>query len=299
MGKASSNIISEYHLNKDQPNKLQFAIYDLHEYIKQHHGNASRPHIHSFYQVIWFQSGKGTHYVDFEAYPVTDNAMFFISMNQVHYFDEHTDYHGVLIHFNEPFLVKGNNELEYFLKCSLFNNPYQIPSCCIGSGLESILEEYLRQIKDELLKEEKFGRDELLKTYLQAFLIQVQRRKNEYEEKNGQPLFPADEKRLQVVQFVNLIDENYNKGYTIAEYAKLMHVSSRTLSDLISQVLNKTPLQMVQERIILEAKRLLLHSSLNVNQIGYRLGFEDPSYFVKYFKKHAGVPPTEFRKSIS
>lgn len=56
---------------------------------------------------------------------------------------------------------------------------------------------------------------------------------------------------------------------------------------------------MIQERIILEAKRLLLHSELNVNQIGYRLGFDDPSYFVKYFKKYTHQSPSEFRKSIS
>ncbi|WP_088445396.1 helix-turn-helix transcriptional regulator [Flavobacterium oreochromis] len=63
--------------------------------------------------------------------------------------------------------------------------------------------------------------------------------------------------------------------------------------------MNKTPLQIIQERIILESQRLLLHSELNVTQIGYRLGFEDPSYFVKFFKKHANMSPSEFRKSIT
>lgn len=56
---------------------------------------------------------------------------------------------------------------------------------------------------------------------------------------------------------------------------------------------------MIHERIILEAQRLLLHSHLNVNQIAYRLGFEDPSYFVKYFRKYTATSPTAFRKAIS
>lgn len=56
---------------------------------------------------------------------------------------------------------------------------------------------------------------------------------------------------------------------------------------------------MIQERIVLEAKRLLLHSEQNINQIGYTLGFEDPSYFVKYFKKHTKISPSAFKKSIS
>jgi AraC-like DNA-binding protein len=76
-------------------------------------------------------------------------------------------------------------------------------------------------------------------------------------------------------------------------------ISSRTLSDLTQQLINKTPLQIIQERIILESQRLLLHSELNVTQIGYRLGFEDPSYFVKFFKKHANMSPSGFRKSIT
>jgi AraC family transcriptional activator of pobA len=56
---------------------------------------------------------------------------------------------------------------------------------------------------------------------------------------------------------------------------------------------------MVQERIILEAKRLLQYSNLNINQVGYSLGFDDPSYFVKYFQKPTNIPPSEFRKSVS
>jgi AraC-like DNA-binding protein len=79
----------------------------------------------------------------------------------------------------------------------------------------------------------------------------------------------------------------------------MMHVSNRTLSELVNKNLNKTPLQMIQERIVLEAQRLLLHSNLNINEIGYRLGFDDPSYFVKYFKKNTKLSPSEFRKSIS
>jgi len=59
--------------------------------------------------------------------------------------------------------------------------------------------------------------------------------------------------------------------------------------------LGKTPMQMIQERVILEAQRLLLYSELNINQICYKLGFDDPSYFVKYFKKHAKIAPSEFR----
>jgi len=150
--------ISEYHLNRHRP---------------------ARPHIHSFYQLIWFRKGGGRHVVDFRERNVADNAVFFIAKNQVHCFDNGTAYGGVPLHFNEAFLVK--NETDFFLKRSLFGNPYEPPFCAVGR----------------------------------------------------------------------------------------------------------------------ETERLLAHSGLNVGQIGYRLGFDDPSYFVKYFKKHAGVSPSAFRKSVS
>jgi len=299
MAKKTSTVIDEYHLNLHQPEKLQFAIHDLHDYLHKHQANAAKPHIHSFYQIIWFKSGEGKHFVDFKEYDVFENAIFFIAKNQVHYFDCNTNYEGILIHFNERFLVQKDNEVDFFLKCALFNNPYQQPSCCIGYGIEPILDEYIQQIKRELKNEADFGQTELLRNYLKAFLIQVQRKKNEFAKTDGKASFLVDEKKVQLIRFVNLVDENYKKGLTVAEYAKLMLISPRTLSDLTSQILNKTPSLMIQERIILEAQRLLLHSDLNVNQIGYRLGFDDPSYFVKYFKKHTSISPTDFRKSIA
>lgn len=291
--------ISEYHLNRNQPDKPQFVIYDMGQYLKKNAANTTRPHIHSYYQVIWFKSGNGKHFVDFKEYDVFENAIFFIAKNQVHYFDTNTDYTGVLIHFNETFLIHHDSEMDLLLKFELFNNPYQQPSCCIGNDIEHLLNGYLGQIMAELQNRDTFGKEALLRIYLKAFLIQVQRCRYELQQHNGQIPRIQDERRSQLMKFVTLVDENYMKGMAVSEYAQLMHISSRTLSDLTSQLLNKTPSQMIMERIILEAQRLLLHSNLNVSQIGYRLGFDDPSYFVKYFKKHTTVSPMDFRKSIT
>lgn len=287
--------ISEYHLNRNQPEKPQFAVHNLRDYLGRNTGHTTRPHIHSYYQIIWFQSGSGSHYVDFNSYDVAGNTIFFVAKNQVHYFDANPDYEGFLIHFNEFFLIQTDNEVEFFLKCDFFKNPYQSPACYVDDGIRQKLEVYLGQIQDELSDARALGKEELLRGYLKAFLIQVQRFRNQ----NETPAFVTDEKRLQLLKYINLVDENYNKGLSISEYARLMHISSRTLSDITGHFLNKTPSLIIQERIILEAQRLLLHSELNVNQVGFRLGFEDPSYFVKYFKKSTGMSPLEFRKSVS
>lgn len=299
MAKEKNNIINEYHLNRHKPDKPQFAILDLNNHIKTNQYRVTKPHIHSFCQIRWFKGGNGKHFVDFKAYDVFDNAIFFVAQNQVHYFDKNTDYEGVLIHFNEAFLVKNENEMEFFLKCNLFNNPYQQPSCGIGTRIEGILNEYISQIEQEFENNEEFGKELLLRNYLKSFLIQIQRRKNEFDNSSNPLPELIDEKRLQLVKFVNLISENYKKGATISEYARLLYISFRSLSELTHQLLNKTPSQMIQERIILEVQRMLMYSDLNINQIGYRLGFDDASYFVNYFKKHTNISPSEFRKSVS
>jgi len=291
--------ISEYHLNRHQPAKPQFVIHDLGPYLKAHGENASKAHIHSYYQIIWFRKGRGSHFVDFKEYQVNDNSIFFIAKNQVHYFDKNPDYQGILMHFNEPFLVQKDSEFEFFLNYNLFNNPYQQPSCCVGSGIDHILDEYLELMKYELTNPDNFAQEELLRVYLKAFMIQVQRRKSEFKKTDDQPPFHIEEKRLMLMRFITLIDENYKKGLAVAGYARELYISSRTLADLTNQLVGKSPSLMIQERIILEAQRNLLHSPLNVNQIGYSLGFDDASYFVKYFKKHTGISPSEFRKSVT
>lgn len=299
MAKEKSNIINEYHLNRHKPECPQFALYDLKAHLMENQCQVVRPHIHSFYQVIWFKKGKGKHYVDFKTYDVFDNSIFFVGPNQVHHFDENYDYEGVLFHFNRLFLLQEQSPLDFFLHFNLFNNSLHQSSLNVSTGIVDTLDRYVSQIKDELNNEETFGKELILGSYLKSFLIQVQRKKNIFEQGSEAWSPTFNDKRLVLMRFIKLIDENYKKGYTIAEYASSLHISSRSLSDLTHQQLHKTPSQMVQERIILEAQRLLLYSNSNVNQVAYRLGFEDASYFVKYFKKYTGVSPKEFRKSIS
>ena len=73
--------IEQYHLHKDQPEKLQFEIYSLSDYLAKNVGHTDKPHIHSFYQIIWFTKGKGKHFVDFNEFEASNNKMFFISKN--------------------------------------------------------------------------------------------------------------------------------------------------------------------------------------------------------------------------
>ncbi|MFZ4861943.1 helix-turn-helix domain-containing protein [Sphingobacterium sp. Mn56C] len=276
-----------------------FALYDLQHYLNNNPAVMRKPHIHNFFQVIWFKRGHGNHFVDFKAYEVKDNAIFFIAKNQAHYFDTTANCTGIILQFNEAFLVQKDSEIDFFIKCNLFNNPYKTPSCCIGNKRDAILDSYITLIQEELNYSDTFGKDELLRMYLKSFLVQVQRCKNAYEKQISGPIFPVDEKRKQLVRFNNLVEAHYKNGLTVADYASRLNISTRTLADITNTIVGKSPSIFIQERIVLEAQRMLLHSELHINQIAYNLGFEDASYFVKYFKRHTQLSPSAFRNSIS
>jgi len=278
---------------------LGFEIQAMSEFLKLHSSRVRSPHIQDFYQILWFKSGTGKHSVDFHQYDVFENALFFIGKNQVQCFDDYPDYDGFVISFDEEYMVLRENEVDFSLKSSFFNNPYQRPSVCVGSGWEYKLDEYISQMRIEIAESRGYGKEDLLRFYIRAFLIQVQRRKNELEEASEHYApYVVDEKRRQLIRFVNLVEEKYALHLQTREYADLLNISPRTLSGLTLSLLGKAPSQMIQERIILEAKRLLLYSDCQVKQIADKLGFEDPAYFVRYFRKHLALSPMEFRMNF-
>ena len=113
--------IEKFHLHKDEPNKLQFEIMSLREMMISTHPHNTIPHVHSFYQIIWFQKGSGVHYVDFNAYPVQPNTLYLISKGQIHNFDDNI-YEGYIIHFNESFISNSDNFVNLFLNQNLFHS---------------------------------------------------------------------------------------------------------------------------------------------------------------------------------
>lgn len=287
---------AEYHLNQYQYNLPRFSMHEIDNYLKKYDKKRRKAHAVNHYEIIWFKKGSGRYFVNFKAYDIDENTLFFLTKNDIHYFDRNTDYKGVLIRFNEEFLIHNDNDIDFFFKQSLFNNQKQ-PFCSLNSDDTFILDEYLNLIKKELIDKKESSHEELLRGYLKVFLIQVQYRWTKSNTIDGHTILAEDKKQLQLIKFVNLIEENYKKRLKISDYAVLMQISSRTLSDLTSQLLDKSPSEMIHERIIAEAQRLLLNTNYNINKIGYHLGFDDDSYFVKYYKKHTSVSPLDFRIS--
>ena len=291
--KKNASNIEQYHLHKGHPEKLQFEVYNLKDYLETSGVHAQLAHSHSFYQILWIYNEGGVHFIDLDAYPVKTNSIFFISKNQIHFFDKEANHEGVLIHFNERFLMQS--DVDIFLKYNVFNNRGK-PCYCITHDIIDLANSYIHLIKKEKTKVTGFGHQQVIRYLLKSLLIVLERAHRQNVKENSPLTNPYE---LQYLQFRELIECYYNKNYTVSDYANLLHISTKTLTTITKAVTTKPPSTLISERIILESERLLAFTSLKVNEIAYELGFEDASYFVKYFKRHLKKSPTQYRALIS
>lgn len=292
MKKSKSNI-EQYHLHKSHPEKMQFEIYDLKEYRHKNVEKAAIPHSHSYYQIIWFYDEGGTHTVDFTCYDIKKNTLLFINKDQIHAFDKNLKVQGRLIHFNESFFMHA--EVDIFLKYHLFNSA-QNPIYLLNQPNSTLASSYINLMQQELQNREAFGNEDVIRFLLKSLLIVLER---VHHTGGGKNIALTDNYEIQFYKFKELLEENYFKNLSVHTYAELLNVSSKTLATIVKHVVSKSPSEVITERIILQAKRLLKFTALQIQEIAFQLGFSDDSYFVKYFKRYVGVSPNAFRNSLS
>jgi len=244
------------------------------------------PHAHDFYLLLYVTEGTGTHTVDLVTYELRPGSVFFLAPGQVHHWQLGPDVRGLLVFFSADFYLfryPGNGLYAYPFFDSAHPPMLQLPpaEADIRSVFESLLAEYQAPNGNQA---------EVFRSYLHLALELATRH---------YPAQPAAEAGLalqQIRQFGALLNEHYRTKRSVSDYAELLHLSANHLNALCRRVLNKTASALIHERVLTEAQRLLSHSALSVAQVAYELGFEDASYFVRYFRKYAGTTPEAFRQ---
>lgn len=238
------------------------------------------PHKHDFYQVMIVTSGTGFHRIDFKNHKVSPGAVFLMKPGQMHSWDLKKNVKGYIVEFNQHSLTKENIFLvnQYELSPDAFLLPKN---------------DYAELIKltELMIREFKSGKemhDICLRAYLTSFLISLIR---SYDTK------VKPDKSINVIEkFKDLIEKNFKTNHGVEFYAKELGVSSKALTMQLARSIGKPPRTLIQERILLEAKRYLAFSSLGISEIGYELGFMDANYFTRFFRSHEKMTPAKFRK---
>lgn len=273
-------IVCRYDMVCDNPSGVGMELYRMPEFFQQLKGmETDTMHLHGFYEIIWFQKGSGTHYVDFNQYAIAPGTIIFISPGQIHSFDTKHDQEG------------------YVLKicAELFDDFVSLSCVTVQDKDSAALEMLIGAMQEELKKEDSLGHREALHALVKLFVIMVRR---SYAGMNPSAPNPHKVSYKAFLNFRKLIEENYCRLHTVKDYASLLNVSSKTLTLYVNECSKYSPLELINNRIILEAKRLLRYSVLSVKEIAFRLGFEDPSYFAKFFKRLVKQSPADYRESF-
>lgn len=288
--------VKTYAIGEDCHSGLELELHFMPHFFLDICGNPMQPHAHGFYQIIWFRHGHGTHMVDFVDYPVSDNTIFFVAPGQIHSFDHNTDYQGVVIHFNASFLVDEESSESVFIKYNVFNAYDSLPYYKVSSDEAQRLLGLVSEMNREYTLTGAFAHKDYMQYLLRLFLIRVQR---SGERVKMPKLYVTSVANCTFVRFRQLLEKNFRTLHTVQEYANLLNISARSLATYVRQSAHRSPLQIINDRIVLEAKRQLQSSTMSVKEISYQLGFEDPSYFVKFFKRLTGNMPTEMRTHVA
>ncbi len=282
--------LKRYDLHKDDYSKLHFEINDAKSYFKINKQHVSTPHRHSFYQIIWFKK-PGRHYIDYETIDHEADTIFFINRNQIHYFCNDSPNEGYLFHFNDYFISRGKEDLMDRFSLSLFNE--------IGSSYLNLAEQDIRKInlltsfiESEILNREVNYKEQIYH-YFQNILFQIER----LQKLNGKLDIETNSNHKLAVEFKKLIFKEIENFHSIDYFANTLGTNTKTLTEVSKETLLDTPANIIRHSKILEAKRRLSNRSACIKEVAYGLGFEDPTYFTKYFKKGTGFTPREFQKA--
>ncbi|MDO1447161.1 AraC family transcriptional regulator [Rhodocytophaga aerolata] len=248
------------------------------------------PHRHDFYCIFLFTQGTGTHIIDFKTYEVTPGSVFFMSPAQMHTFQLSADTDGYVVFFT-PELYLLENTRHTLAHFPFFH--YTASPCMVLNGnIRTAVTEIVIRIYQEYRGNEPH-KQAIISSYLNILLIKLS---NQYSQVNHPSL--SSHLLHQIRQLESLIEKHYLAHKPAGEYAELMNISQKQLNTICQTALSKPLSTILQERIILEAKRLLVHTHLTIAQISAQLNFTDNSYFTRFFKKNAGLTPEQFRQQF-
>lgn len=245
-------------------------------------------HRHDYYEVIWFTEGSGRHFVEFAAHEVSPNTLLFLGRNQIHAFENVSGFKGHMLRFDEQFLGSGSQG-------SPAHTLFGSESCTLRSLSPAALETcaaLINSIERETKTPGRLQHEQMLTHLLNAFLIEVAR----LEPETSQFSMERQRTMQQFQRFVSRLESRYTKEHRVEQYSELMAISTKRLNDICHSVAGMSAKKIIAERIMLEARRYLLHSELSVQEICFRLGFDDPAYFSRAFKKVIGQSPSDFRQ---
>lgn len=282
--------ISRYGFKEGLP--VEFELISLSDIYSKHKNLLISPHRADFYHIIWFQKGNPTHWLDFEPIKIKPNSLLFVSKDKVQSFDKSGNFEGKAILFTANFFCQTEADRKFLQSTLLFNDLLNVSNIVLGKSAE-IYSNIFNAISEEVKKPTDGIQRFILKNYLHNLMLFAER-----ERQKQTVIKTIKNSDLEIVLlFKDIVDKQFKSVKSVNEYSKLLHVYEKRLNIATTAVLGKPPKVIIDERILLEAKRLLVYSDYSIKEISIELGFDEPTNFIKYFRKHTAATPLEFREN--
>jgi AraC family transcriptional regulator, transcriptional activator of pobA len=249
-----------------------------------------RPHRHDFYQIFWMTSGAPSFNIDFDHFPIEPHTLVFVPPGAVHTFGNQNPAEGFILSFQEDFFEQEGHSVNLFLECPALDPAQFRAVLAVPESSVERVETYCKRMFAEFnMKQE--GYRAASAALLRLLFVEIRRCLSDHSTPN-----PFRKYSALTARFLRRLNARPYQVTTASEVAKFLGVSRSWLNQLVRQETAKNLTDHLRGRLILESKRLLAHSDLNISEIAYELGFDDASYFTRLFRQEQGVSPREFRE---
>ena len=285
------NNILTYGLKDDQGNKVDFILKDIGEIFDQLNGISDRPHRHDYYTIILTEKGCGSHSIDFRKFEIENHSLHFVYPGQVHQVNNPERPSGWVMNFTQEFLIRNHITQNLIDQVYLYNTYGDSPPLHLNADEFTRFKNITRQLQEYSYRNISY-QYEALGAVLKLFFINISSLCS-ISKQNAATSYEGIGNLL--VNFKKLISSNYHQWHKVTEYANELAVSSDYLNKYVKSNTNKSAKEFIQDRIIVEAKRMLLFTDKSNKELAYELGFEEPAHFSNFFKKIAEQTPGRFR----
>lgn len=251
-------------------------------------GKDDHPHRHNYYTVLLVRAADGAHHIDFKSYPLGQQQVHFVAPGQIHQVQTHARPQGFAMTFTSEFLLNNQISTRFITDINLFRAVGEHPPLEVEATPFNALEKLTAEMETWQQSDDLY-RDRALAALLQLFLIRC------HQQCNFEPEGSENSEVCMLRDFRDLLEGNFRQWHKVHTYADQMALTPKYLGHSLKVLTGKTAKEMIQERILLEGKRLLLYTSLSVKEIAYELGFEEPLHFSSFFKRLSGTSPSKFR----
>jgi AraC family transcriptional activator of pobA len=246
------------------------------------------PHRHDYHELIWIRSGSGRHLIDGEPLPIEEGTVTIIGRGQVHVFEQGENLHGAVLRLRDELLPGDAKQLPAaWLLSGRCGRTLPVP----GDRADQF-EALLRALDDELKRPAGPESPQLRGHLLSVVLLWLERWYDASREERPDP----DEAQVQLLRrFVRVLERDYAEHHDAGHYAEELRVPPATLSRALTRVTGMGTKELVLDRVMTEAARHLRFTDLTVQQAALRVGYDDPLYFSRAFKRHFGQAPMAYR----